>query len=151
MLWETDYWEMEPYATEMNEYIDTILDIVFELGGNRPIFFTCFNPEVCIFLSTKQKTYPVIFLNDSMVSGPAGDTRAISLQQAIHFARKWDLQGVVMAAEPFVAAPKLIQLVKSYGLYCGSYGSLNDIPEFAQVRFCVPSPAEGGKSTNRLL
>ncbi|KAM0807364.1 putative GP-PDE domain-containing protein [Seiridium cardinale] len=132
MLWECPYWEMEPYWTEMNEYIDTTLDVVFELGRNRSIFFTCFNPEVCILLSTKQKTYPVVFLNDSMVSGPAGDQRAISLQQAMRFARQWGLQGIVMAAEPFVAAPKLIKHVKEHGLVCGSYGSLNDIPEHAK-------------------
>jgi glycerophosphodiester phosphodiesterase len=136
MFWECSYWEMEPYWTEMNEYIDITLDVVFELGGNRSIFFTCFNPEVCILLSTKQKTYPVVFLNDSMVSGPAGDKRATSLQQAVRFARMWDLQGIVMAAEPFVAAPKLIKYVKDQqGLFCGSYGSLNDVPEFAKVRY----------------
>ncbi|KAI0125860.1 Glycerophosphoryl diester phosphodiesterase family-domain-containing protein [Xylariales sp. AK1849] len=132
MLWECPYWEMEPYWIEMNQYIDTTLNVVFELGGNRSIFFTCFNPEVCILLSTKQKTYPVVFLNDSMVSGPAGDKRATSLQQAIRFARRWDLQGIVMAAETFVAAPKLIKHVKDQGLYCGSYGSMNDVPEFAK-------------------
>ncbi|KAH8198616.1 hypothetical protein TruAng_007206 [Truncatella angustata] len=133
MLWECPYWEMEPYWTEMNEYIDTTLDTVFELAGNRSIFFTCFNPEVCILLSMKQKAYPVVFLNDSMVSGPAGDQRAVSLQQAMRFARQWGLQGIVMAAEPFVAAPKLIKHVRDQGLVCGSYGSLNDIPEFATI------------------
>lgn len=133
MLWECPYWEMEPYWTEMNEYIDTTLDVVYELAGNRSIFFTCFNPEVCILLSIKQKTYPVVFLNDSMISGPAGDQRATSLQQAMRFARQWSLQGIVMAAEPFVAAPKLIKYVRDQGLVCGSYGSLNDVPELAKV------------------
>ncbi|KAK8026790.1 Glycerophosphoryl diester phosphodiesterase family-domain-containing protein, partial [Apiospora marii] len=123
---------LEPYATEMNQYLDDILDVVFELGQNRSIFFTCFNPEICILLSTKQKTYPVIFLNDSMVSGDAGDRRATSLQQAIRFARQWDLQGIVMAAEPLVAAPRLIRHVKELGLFCASYGALNDIPDLAK-------------------
>jgi glycerophosphodiester phosphodiesterase len=133
MLWECPYWEMEPYWTEMNEYIDTTLDVVFELAGRRSIFFTCFNPEVCILLSAKQNTFPIIFLNDSMVSGPAGDQRATSLQQAMRFARQWRLQGIVMAAEPLVAAPQLIKHVRDEGLVCGSYGSLNDEPEYAKV------------------
>ncbi|KAI1846843.1 hypothetical protein JX266_007064 [Neoarthrinium moseri] len=132
MFWECDYWEMEPYWIEMNAYIDATLDVVFELAGDRSIFFTCFNPEVCVLLSTKQKTYPVVFLNDSMISGAAGDKRATSLQEAMRFVRQWDLQGIVMAAEPFVAAPKLIQHVRNRGLVCGSYGVLNDVPEFAK-------------------
>ncbi|KAH8675945.1 Glycerophosphoryl diester phosphodiesterase family-domain-containing protein [Xylariales sp. PMI_506] len=132
MFWECEYWEMEPYWIEMNEYIDATLDVVFELAGSRPVFFTCFNPEVCALLSTKQRAYPVVFLNDSMASGPAGDARATSLQRALRFARQWDLQGVVMAAEAFVAAPGLVRHVRNQGLVCGSYGSLNDIPEYAQ-------------------
>ncbi|KAK7989591.1 hypothetical protein PG990_006453 [Apiospora arundinis] len=132
MLSEVEEWGLEPYATEMNQYLDDILDVVFELGGERSIFFTCFNPEICILLSTKQKTYPVVFLNDSMVSGDAGDRRATSLQRAVRFAQQWGLQGIVMASEPLVAAPKLIRYVKELGLFCGSYGALNDIPEFAK-------------------
>ncbi|ORY60216.1 uncharacterized protein BCR38DRAFT_488398 [Pseudomassariella vexata] len=139
MFWETDYWGMEPYCNEMNSYLDVILDVVYSLSHNtnRSIFFSCFNPEVCILLSTKQKTYPVVFLNDSMVSGAAGDTRATSLQQAVRFAKKWDLQGIIMAAETFVAAPKLIGHVKGLGLFCGSYGALNDVPGFAKVVFLI--------------
>ncbi|KAK7951193.1 GDPD-domain-containing protein [Apiospora aurea] len=123
MLSEVADWSLEPYATEMNQYLDDVLDVVFELNGgkDRSIFFTCFNPEICILLSTKQKTYPVVFLNDSMVSGDAGDRRATSLQQAVRFARQWGLQGIVMAAEPL-----------DLGLFCGSYGALNDIPELAK-------------------
>ncbi|KAK7965164.1 hypothetical protein PG988_010168 [Apiospora saccharicola] len=132
MLSEVDDWGLEPYATEMNQYLDDILDVVFELGKDRSIFFTCFNPEICILLSTKQKAYPVVFLNDSMVSGDAGDRRATSLQRAVRFARQWDLQGIVMAAESLVAAPRLIRHVKDLGLFCGSYGALNDIPELAK-------------------
>ncbi|KAK8088185.1 glycerophosphocholine phosphodiesterase Gde1 [Apiospora hydei] len=134
MLSEVADWGLEPYATEMNQYLDDILDVVFELNGgkDRSIFFTCFNPEICILLSTKQKTYPVVFLNDSMVSGDAGDRRATSLQQAVRFARQWGLQGIVMAAEPLVAAPRLIRHVKDLGLFCGSYGALNDSPELAK-------------------
>lgn len=137
MLWECPYWEMEPYWTEMNEYLDVTLDAVFELAGDRSVFFSCFNPEVCILLCTKQKTYPVAFLSDSMSSGPAGDLRAVSLQQAMRFARQWGIQGIVMAAEAFVAAPKLIKHVRDHGLVCGSYGSLNDDAELAKV--CRPS------------
>ncbi|KAK8050430.1 hypothetical protein PG994_012160 [Apiospora phragmitis] len=134
MLSEVDDWGLEPYATEMNQYLDDILDVVFELNGgrSRSIFFTCFNPEICILLSTKQKTYPVVFLNDSMVSGAAGDRRATSLQRAVRFARQWGLEGIVMAAEPLVAAPRIIRHVKDLGLFCGSYGALNDIPELAK-------------------
>lgn len=132
-----------PYAAEMNRFVDAVLDVVFDRAAadaaagapRRPLFFTCFHPDVCVLLAAKQRTYPVLFLNDSRVSGPPGDRRAASLQQALRFARRWRLAGVVMAAEPLVAAPALIRrLVKARGLFCASYGALNDVPALARAQ-----------------
>lgn len=101
----------------MNGFLDTILDVVFELGGERCIFFTCFNPEICILLSTKQKTYPVPFLNDSMTSGQPGNVRATGLQQASDsFRPTVESAGIILATEPFVAVQKLINVVKDLGI-----------------------------------
>jgi hypothetical protein len=38
-----------------------------------------------------------------------------------------------MSSEPFVASPGLINIAQSHGLYCASYGSLNDDAESDKV------------------
>jgi glycerophosphodiester phosphodiesterase len=51
------------------------------------------------------------------------------LQEAIRFSSRWNLLGVVSAAEPLVTCPRLIRVVKESGLVCVSYGTLNNQPE----------------------
>lgn len=150
MLYEARSWAMDTFATELNLFLDTILHVVYNFAGSRPIFFSSFSPELCILLSSKQHVYPVLFLNDSC-NWPTGDIRAVSLQEAMRFAKKWDLVGVVMASEPFVASPILIDFVKSSGLVCGSYGAQNDDPRCAKVRhksFHAVLPFHAINSTN---
>jgi glycerophosphodiester phosphodiesterase len=133
MLYEAADFQMDIFAMELNKFLDSILDIVYEYARGRSLFFTSFSPEVCMLLATKQTTYPILFLNDSS-NWPTGDSRALSTQTAVHFARRWGLQGVVMASEPFVAAPKLASFIRGKGLYSSSYGAQNDDPEMAKVR-----------------
>lgn len=71
---------------ELNKFIDSVLDVVCQLGGSRRIILTSLSPELCVVLITKQQAYPVLFLNDSS-NWPTGDFRALSVQTAIHFAR----------------------------------------------------------------
>ncbi len=132
MLWEAEDWKMDLYGVELNLIVDTILDKVHSLAGDRAIVFTSFSPELCIIASHKQQRYPVMFLNESNLF-PTGDIRASNLQQAVHFARRWGLPGVVMSSEPFVASPKLVRFVHDAGLVCVSFGALNDEPENAKV------------------
>ncbi|KAF2462806.1 GDPD-domain-containing protein [Lindgomyces ingoldianus] len=133
MLWEAEDWKMDLYGVEFNLYIDTILDLIYKYGGNRSILFTSFSPELCILAAHKQDTYPVMFLNESNLF-PTGDVRASNLQEAIQFARHWNLPGVVMSSEPFVTSPKLVQFVKDAGLICWSFGALNNDPENARAQ-----------------
>jgi glycerophosphoryl diester phosphodiesterase len=133
MLYEaTDDWEMDLFAVELNKFLDCILDVIYEFGGDRPIFFTSFSPDSCTTLAAKQDTYPILFLND-LCNWPTGNVRATSIQTAVHFSRHLGLDGVVMASEPFVASPKLVKAVQDRGLYCASYGALNDEPDKAKV------------------
>ena len=127
---------MDTYAVELNHLVDTILDKVYRLAGNRTIFLASFSPEICILLSTKQHVYPVFFLTESGEI-PSADVRAGSLQQAIHFAKSWRLSGVISRSDPFVMSPALIRYVKDSGLMCGSWGGLNDDPEHAKVRTII--------------
>ncbi|KAI4148493.1 MAG: hypothetical protein LQ341_001560 [Variospora aurantia] len=124
---------MEFFAVEINLFVDTILDMVDRLGGKRSITFSSFSPEICILLSIKQPKYPVLFISKAG-SVPTGDIRAGSLQQAMHFVKRWRLAGIVMLSDVFVPCPRLLRYAKREGLVCGSYGNLNDDPACAKIQ-----------------
>ncbi|KAL8974194.1 MAG: hypothetical protein Q9197_001568 [Variospora fuerteventurae] len=132
MLHESEEHDMDTYAVELNSFVDTVLDTVYtHLGSSgagdnrRPIIFSSFNPDICLLLSFKQPSIPILFLTDAGTS-PVGDVRASSLQEAIRFASRWNLLGIVAAAEPLVLCPRLVKVVKESGLVCVSYGTLNN-------------------------
>lgn len=133
MLSESEDEEMDTYAVELNSFVDTVLSKVYDLGKGRNVIFSSFNPDICLLLSFKQPSIPVLFLTDSGTA-PVGDIRATSLQEAIRFASRWNLLGVVSAADPLVAAPRLVRVVKESGLVCVSYGALNNDSEKVKLQ-----------------
>lgn len=134
MLHETEEHDMDAYAVELNSFCDTVLSKVYELAGERHIIFSSFNPEICLCLSFKQPSIPILFLTDAGCSG-VSDIRASSLQEAIRFASRWNLLGIVSAAEPLINSPRLVRVVKENGLVCVSYGTLNNNSAMVQVRY----------------
>lgn len=132
MLFESEEHDMDTYAIELNSFCDTILQMVYDRAGNRNILFSSFNPDICLCLSFKQPNYPIMFLTDAG-GCPVGDVRASSLQEAIRFASRWNLLGIVSLSEPFVNSPRLIRIVKQSGLVCVSYGAQNNDPVLVQV------------------
>ncbi|QIW99683.1 hypothetical protein AMS68_005201 [Peltaster fructicola] len=125
MLFETEQHEIDTYAVELNTFVDQVLKLVYGLGQKRNIIFSSFHPDVCLLLAFKQPSIPVLFLTDAGAS-EVGDIRASSLQEAIRFASRWKLLGIVSAAEPMVLCPRLIRVVKESGLVCVTYGTLNN-------------------------
>ena len=134
MLHESEEQEMDTYAVELNSFVDTVLTKVYDLARKRPVIFSSFNPDICLLLSFKQPSIPILFLTDAGTC-PVGDVRASSLQEAIRFASRWNLLGVVSAAEPLVLCPRLVKVVKESGLVCVSYGTLNNDEEKVKVSF----------------
>ena len=133
MLWESEDEEMDPYAVELNSFVDTVLSMVYNMSKKRNIIFSSFHPDVCLLLSFKQPNYPVLFLTDAGTES-VGDIRAGSLQEAIRFASRWNLLGIVSAAQPFVLCPRLVQVVKNSGLVCMSYGMDNNDPHNSKLQ-----------------
>ncbi|KAL8850379.1 MAG: hypothetical protein Q9221_004699 [Calogaya cf. arnoldii] len=133
MLHESEEQEMDTYAVELNSFVDTVLTKVYDLGHNRPIIFSSFNPDICLLLSFKQPSIPVLFLTDAGTC-PVGDIRASSLQEAVRFASRWNLLGIVAAAEPLVLCPRLVKVVKESGLVCVSYGTANNDGEKVKLQ-----------------
>lgn len=125
---------MDTYAIELNSFVDTILTMVYDLGVGRDMLFSSFNPDICLLLSFKQPSIPVLFLTDAGAS-PVGDIRASSLQEAVRFASRWNLLGIVTQAEPLVLCPRLVRIVKESGLVCVSYGAMNNDGENVDVSF----------------
>ncbi|KAK4152039.1 Glycerophosphoryl diester phosphodiesterase family-domain-containing protein [Chaetomidium leptoderma] len=138
MLHESEEHEMDTYAVELNSFCDTVLAKVYDhpldlapAGNGRHVIFSSFNPDICLCLSFKQPNIPILFLTDAG-SSPVGDIRASSLQEAIRFASRWNLLGIVSASEPFVNSPRLVKVVKQNGLVCVSYGTMNNDPKLVQ-------------------
>ncbi|KAE8335852.1 hypothetical protein BDV24DRAFT_155688 [Aspergillus arachidicola] len=126
-----------PVAIEINTFIDKALERLFSYGNKkRTIILSSFTPEICIPLAIKQQTYPVMFITNAG-KPPVTDreTRAVSIQSAVRFAKRWNLSGLVFASEALVMCPRLVRYVQRSGLLCGSYGSQNNIPENAKNRF----------------
>lgn len=134
MLDEAQLESIGEIAFDINHYVDTILQVVYDenLTG-RDIIFSSFHPDVCLLLSLKQPTIPILYLTEAGTHHMA-DIRASSLQNAIRFAKKWNLLGIVSAAETIVKTPRLAQVVKSSGLVCFTYGVLNNSPENCKIQ-----------------
>ncbi|BFZ58925.1 Glycerophosphocholine phosphodiesterase [Savitreella phatthalungensis] len=128
MLNEAEDEEMEHTAIEINEWVDTVLRCVYDHGDGRDIIFSSFHPDICLLLSLKQPSIPCLFLTESGTSYMC-DVRSSSLQEAIRFASRWNLLGIVSACEPLVLCPRLVRVVKESGLVCVSYGVLNNDPD----------------------
>ena len=150
MLWEAQDRGMELYAMELNFFVDTILTTIFRWCGNRNITLSSFSPEICILLTCKQQTFPILFINKAG-SVPTGDVRAGSLQGAIEFAKAWNLAGIVMLSDPFVMCPRLLMYAKDSGLVVGSYGNLNDEPDCALVSVLVSQTGTTSTTQSNLL
>lgn len=134
MLDEAQKESMGEFAFDMNFYVDTILKVVYdENKSGRDILFSLFHPDICVLLSMKQPTIPILYLTEAGTQ-PMADIRALSLQNAIRFAKKWNLLGIVSAAETLVKTPRLTQVVKSSGLVCVTYGVSNNDPEACKIQ-----------------
>ncbi|KAI1187798.1 Glycerophosphoryl diester phosphodiesterase family-domain-containing protein [Nemania serpens] len=133
MLLESEQHYMDTYAIELNSFCDTVLTKVYELAQNRHIIFSSFNPDICLCLNFKQPSIPIMFLTDAGIED-VSDIRASSLQEAIRFASRWNLLGIVSNATPFVVCPRLVRVVKQSGLVCVSYGTQNNDPELVNLQ-----------------
>lgn len=136
MLNESQEEGMGQVGPDMNHFVDTILKVVFNNRGSRDVLFSSFHPDICVMLSLKQPSIPIMFLTDSGC-GAIADVRASSLQNGIRFARKWDILGIVSNATPIVECPRLASVVKASGLVCFTYGSENNDPTVAKLEMAA--------------
>ncbi|KAI1701742.1 glycerophosphoryl diester phosphodiesterase family domain-containing protein [Ditylenchus destructor] len=93
---------------DINEYIDTVLDVV-DAGvkgreTQRNIIFVSFSPDVCLALTRKQRKYPVALLTVAETTDfdPYSDYRVQSSVNVVRFARIMKLHGVSFNSEDLI-------------------------------------------------
>lgn len=136
MLDESQIDDIGQIAPEMNHFCDTILQLVYKKYEGRNVIFSSFHPDICLIMTMKQPSFPVLFLTEAGVS-PMADIRASSLQSAIRFAKTWNLFGIVSDALPIIYCPRLASVVKASGLACFTYGTGNNDPENVKLELAA--------------
>ncbi|KAJ3256726.1 phosphate system positive regulatory protein pho81 [Boothiomyces macroporosus] len=81
---------------DMNLFVDSILQIVYDHSNQRSIIFSSFNQSLCTIMNWKQPNYGVFFRT---YCGFQNDS---SIKEAVKFCKKCDLLGMICFAQPFV-------------------------------------------------
>lgn len=116
---------------DLNLYLDIIIKVVLEHGGNRKIVFSCFNPDICMMIRLKQNKYPVVFLTQGVtVKYPTyHDPRCQTIPMAMRHALSADILGINVHTEDILRDPSQVKLVKDAGLIIFCWGDDNNDKE----------------------
>ncbi|XP_011145572.1 glycerophosphocholine phosphodiesterase GPCPD1 isoform X2 [Harpegnathos saltator] len=113
---------------DLNLYLDIILKVVLEYGGDRKIVFSCFNPDICAMIRLKQNKYPVVFLTQGVtLKYPTyHDSRCQTIPMAMRHALAADILGINVHTEDILRDPSQVKLVKDAGLIIFCWGDDNN-------------------------
>ena len=103
------------------EQIGNKYQVVFECAGNRPLYFSAFDPEICILTAAKQTRFPVFFLTEGGEAAYA-DPRLASLEGALSTCMEGNLDGIVTDAHPLLRDPSWVKRCQNLGFHILSYG-----------------------------
>jgi glycerophosphoryl diester phosphodiesterase len=117
---------------ERNDYVDLILGQVLP-NCNRPMYFSCFDPDTCVLLATKQDLLPVFFLTDAGQPG-GDDARSRSLEIAIEFAIEAGLRGIVSVSNAVIERFDLVNRAHEFGLLVYTYGKENNDADLVKLQ-----------------
>lgn len=120
------------FARDRNQLVDSILAVIFEKGRSRPLYFSSFDPEICILLQRKQSQYSVFFLVESHAVSHRGgrldyDHRCRDLASALEFANAMNFRGLVCRADmcEFPENAEVIRNLRGAGKLLFTYGHEN--------------------------
>ncbi|KAG7208839.1 hypothetical protein KM043_015026 [Ampulex compressa] len=113
---------------DLNLYLDIILKVVLEYGGDRKIVFSSFNPDICAMIRLKQNKYPVVFLTQGVTSKypTYHDPRCQTIPMAMRHALAADILGINVHTEDILRDPTQVKLVKDVGLIIFCWGDDNN-------------------------
>ncbi|XP_060517744.1 glycerophosphocholine phosphodiesterase GPCPD1-like [Cylas formicarius] len=123
------------HPTDLNLYLDTILEVVLRYGRDRRIIFSCFNPDICQVIRLKQNKYPVVFLTvgESKIYPKYNDPRCWSIKAAVQFASMIEILGINVHTEDLLRDPSLLKLPLAANLITFCWGDENADP--ATIKF----------------
>lgn len=116
---------------DINEFLDKILDVVFDHAGKRRVVFSSFCANLVAILKRKQNRYPVLFLNN----GETGhyrlyeEPRAQLNSMAAAFAMSQKLLGLVTLERDVYADHSQVKKMHDHGLKLLVYGGEVHKPE----------------------
>ncbi|KAI8368706.1 hypothetical protein BD560DRAFT_447356 [Blakeslea trispora] len=151
--------------TDRNTFVDTILQCIYDHvrslppdTASRSLFFSSYNPAICMVVNWKQPNYAVFFsthcgLNmyrgakrrqsleqkdedDQKIVYKNDDVRCSSLKEAVKFAKQNNLLGVICGAQTLVQVPSLIKTAKESGLILVTSGEVNSDPRYRYIQEC---------------
>eukprot|EP01128_Nolandella_sp_AFSM9_P003404 TRINITY_DN1464_c0_g1_i1.p1 TRINITY_DN1464_c0_g1~~TRINITY_DN1464_c0_g1_i1.p1 ORF type:complete len:751 (-),score=144.78 TRINITY_DN1464_c0_g1_i1:18-2270(-) len=117
---------------ERNAYVDTVLQVVFDNAFNRPIFFSSFDPDLCVVVAKKQPRYPVFLLTEAKGFSEGVrtyDYRCVSVKYAADFAASSGLRGIVSDVASLFLEMEVIEQLHLASLLIFTYGKENNYPE----------------------
>ncbi|KAK2719472.1 hypothetical protein QYM36_005081 [Artemia franciscana] len=120
-------YELE-HPFDPNLYVDQVVMTVLRHAGKRKIVFSCFHPDICVMLRTKQNKYPVLFLTIgvSQRMEPYKDPRTNCIPVSTYFALSCDILGINVHAEDILRDPSQVRFVKNFGLTLFCWGEDNN-------------------------
>eukprot|EP00727_Mastigamoeba_balamuthi_P000770 m51a1_g10690 hypothetical protein (610) ;mRNA; r:128238-130649 len=120
--------ERELAFRERNAYVDAILGVLLDKAGERPLFISSFDVDVCRLAALKQARFPVTLLT----TGGDLSTSALT-EKAIDVAHSAGLYGVVTWTVPVMGnLEAVIKSAHDKGMVLMTYGADNNNPELVQ-------------------
>uniref|UniRef100_M8C6N1 glycerophosphodiester phosphodiesterase n=1 Tax=Aegilops tauschii TaxID=37682 RepID=M8C6N1_AEGTA len=116
--------------------LNRALQAVLQYAGNRPLFFSTFQPDAARITRELQSVYPVLFLTEGGTA-KHDDTRRNSLDNAIHVCQEYDLHGVVSEVRGVLKNPSAILKAQESNLAILTYGQLNNVREAVYVQYLM--------------
>ncbi|KAK9927539.1 hypothetical protein M0R45_024720 [Rubus argutus] len=109
--------------------LQSILQVVFEHAGDRPIIFSTFQPDAALLVKKLlHNTYPVFFLTNGGKE-IYYDVRRNSLDEAMKLCLEGGLEGIVSEVEAVFRNPGVVTKIKDSKLSLLTYGKLNNVAE----------------------
>jgi len=125
------------FSRERNEFVDSVLKVIFDHGRSREIYISSFDPEICMLCKQKQTKYHVFFLVESRLGDKRGgrieyDSRCSSLKSALEFGIAMNFRGIVCRADPLLYQEETREVIKelnAHGKLLFTYGPDNSDPD----------------------
>lgn len=116
--------------------LQAVLQVVFQHAGNRPIFFSTFQPDAARIARELQSVYPVLFLTEGGTA-KYNDARRNSLDDAIRVCQEYNLHGVVSEVRGVLKNPSAILKAQESNLALLTYGQLNNVREAVYLQYLM--------------